>query len=85
MDDMTARVTPEDRRRFEAQARALREIETDDPGTPADRRRVLDYINQRRVERGLEPFPDPEEDPPELEFFRKAEARGMVAARDWGP
>lgn len=78
-------VSAEDRWKFEQQARTLDEAGTDDPGTAVDRRRMLDLINRLRIARGREPFPDPEEEPPELEFFRKAEARGMVAARDWGP
>lgn len=82
---MPAHVSESDRRRFEQQAQALRSAETDDPGSVADRARVRDLIRQRRLARGLEPFVDPEEAPPELEFFRRAEARGMVAARDWGP
>jgi len=82
---MPERVTESDRRRFERQADALRSVETDDPGSVADRARVREMIRRRRVARGQDPFVDPEEDPPELEFFRRAEARGMVAARDWGP
>ena len=82
---MRAEVSEDDRRRFEQQARALRSVETDDPGSVAERARVRDLIRRRRLARGLEPFVDPEEDPPELEFFRRAQARVMVAARDWGP
>ena len=60
------------------QAQSLAESETDDPGTVAHRRAVLDGLNAMRASDGVEPFADEDEEPPELEFFRRARALGMA-------
>lgn len=75
-------ISKEDRERFERQASDLAKIETDDPGTPERRKAMLAIINHFRVLLGFDPFPDEnEEDDPELEFNRRADALGMARIR----
>lgn len=79
---MNMAISKEDRERFERQARDLAKIETDDPGTPEQRRAIIEFVSSIRVGRGgeaLQPEHDDEEDEfPELEFFRRAESLGMA-------
>lgn len=67
-----------DRERMRRQAADLAEADTDDPGTVARRRALLDGVNAMRVSDGAAPFADEDEEPPELEFFRRARALGMA-------
>lgn len=73
-------VSKKDRERFERQVRHLERLETDDPGSPEQRRRMLELINYLRSKAGEEPFPieDDEEDYPELGFYRRARELGMA-------
>ncbi len=66
-------ISEEEKRRFERQIRALQSIETDDPGTPEQRRRMLAVINYLRAIAGEPLLPeDDNEDFPELGFFERA-------------
>lgn len=71
-------VSAADRRKFASLARDLEAIETDDPGTVEQRRALAAIANELRTRAGVEPFPDEEENPPELEFHRRARSLGMV-------
>ena len=73
-----AHVSAADRARFERQAAALAEADTDDPGTPEERRRLLELINTIRIADGSEPFPDEDQEPYEVVFHRRAKALGMA-------
>lgn len=46
------RVTDEDRRRFERQVAALRQIENDDDGSPEWRTAVVEHADDERAKRG---------------------------------
>ncbi|MGI9031322.1 MAG: hypothetical protein ACR2HP_15270 [Ilumatobacteraceae bacterium] len=78
MEERIARVSPEDRRRFERQAAALKEAETDDEGTPEWRAMMIASINERRRKRGFAPLKDWWENKGELEFREHARARGLL-------
>lgn len=73
-------VSKEDRDRIERLVRDLERIETDDAGTPEQRRRILAVVNYLRTRAGEPPFPadDEEEDYPELGFYRRARELGMA-------
>ena len=73
-----AHVSAADRARFARQVEALVEAETDDPGTPEQRRRQLELINTIRIADGSEPFPDEDQEPHEVVFHRRAKALGMA-------
>jgi hypothetical protein len=73
-----ARVTDEEKARFRRQAEDLAKIDDGEPGTVERRREILDGINAMRAEDGRSLFTDEDEDPPELEFFRRAKALGMA-------
>lgn len=73
-----ARVTAADRERFRRQADALAEADTEDPGTPDQRRRLLELINAIRTADGSAPFPDEDQEPHEVVFHRRAKALGMA-------
>ena len=73
-----ARVTDAERERFRRQAAALAEADTEDPGTPDQRRRLLELINAIRTADGSEPFPDEDQEPHEVVFHRRAKALGMA-------
>lgn len=69
--------TDRERRLFELQVQALREIETDE--VPADTTRTVAWVNGKRAEVGIAPLERP--DPPELELFRRARALGLRRIR----
>lgn len=78
-------ISKEERERFERQARSLREIETDSPGTPEQRQRMLELVNYLRVGDGFEPLTEEDEEEfPELGFFRRAQALGIARIRRKG-
>lgn len=48
-------------------------------GTPEDRRWMRDRANEWRARHGIPPLEDHDDDyPPELEFYERARARGML-------
>ncbi len=70
-----------DRAKIATLARDLEAIEADDAGTVEQRRALAAIANELRRQAGVEPFPDEEENPPELEFHRRARSLGMVEGR----
>lgn len=72
VDQVPARVTAEDRRRFERQVAALRTIENDDEGTPEWRAGVVEYVDAERAERGTPPLKT------EDEFHHRARELGLT-------
>lgn len=73
-----ARVSEADKARIRRQAEDLAMLDDDEPGSVERRRALLDGINALRAADGAEPFADEDEEPPELEFFRRARALGMA-------
>ena len=73
-----ARVSEADKARMRRQAEDLALLDDDEPGSVQRRRALLDGINALRPADGSEPFADEDEEPPELEFFRRARALGMA-------
>lgn len=73
-----ARVSAADRDRLRRQAEDLAAVDDGGPGAYERRRELLDGINALRVADGSVPFPDEDEEPPELEFFRRARALGLA-------
>ena len=73
-----ARVSEADKARMRRQAEDLAMLDDDEPGSVERRRALLDGINALRAADGAEPFADEDEEPPELEFFRRARALGMA-------
>ena len=71
-DPAPARVSADDRRRFERQAAALRTIENDDEGTPEWRGGVVEYIDAERAKRGTPPLKT------EDEFHHRARELGLT-------
>jgi hypothetical protein len=67
-----------DKARMRRQAEDLGAIDTDEPGTVERRRELLEGLNAMRIADGSESFTDEDEEPPELEFFRRAKALGMA-------
>ncbi len=67
-----------DRARMRRQAEDLAALDDELPGSVERRRALLEGINTMRVADGAEPFADEDEEPPELEFFRRARALGMA-------
>lgn len=67
----------EEHRRFELQARALAEIETDE--VPVTIERTLAWVNERRAAAGAPPIA--RRPPPELELYRRARALGLRRRR----
>lgn len=67
-----ARVSAEDRRRFERQVAALRKIENDDEGTPEWRAGVVEYVDGERAKRGTPPLKT------EDEFHHRARELGLT-------
>jgi hypothetical protein len=60
-------------------ARASVELERETgPPSPETRRWMMSFVNERRAKSGTPPLEDNDEQPPELEFFRKARERGML-------
>lgn len=80
-------ISKKERERFERQAHDLAKLETDDQGTPEQRRKMIKLINGLRATAGIEPLLDEEGDDdkkeefPELGFFRRAVALGMARIR----
>lgn len=73
------KATPEELEYWRKVARdsAILEKETS-RGTPEQRARVLQRVNERRQRDGIPPLLDEDDDPPELEFYRIARARGLL-------
>jgi hypothetical protein len=60
-------------------ARASEELEKEtDRGTPEQRAVLLAWVNKLREQIGMPPLVDEDDDPPELEFYRIARARGLL-------
>lgn len=76
-------VSDRDRRWLERQAEFLAEAETDEELTGEEARRVIEGVNVERRARGIPPYelPDAEDEPPEVEFYRRAKRLGMVRDR----
>lgn len=72
VDPPLERVSAEDRRRFERQAAALRQIENDDEGTPEWRTAVVEYVDAERAKRGVPPLKT------EDEFHHRARELGLT-------
>lgn len=87
MDGRKYRVTEEDKRRMRVLARDLEETEVDTLIEGEDLRRLVESANAWRAERGIPPLDvgSDEDDPPELELYRRAEALGMVRTRRRDP
>ena len=73
-----ARVSEADEARIRRQAEDLAMLDDDEPGSVERRRALLDGTIALRAAAGAEPFVDEDEEPPELEFFRRARALGMA-------
>lgn len=58
-------------------AASLREAEVHEHGTPEERAAVLAFVNQLWAGTGTPALED-EEEPPELELYRRARALGMA-------
>jgi len=72
-------VSEHDREYMRRLAKASAELEGETgPPSPATRRWMIGVVNERRAKSGLPPLEDDDEQPPELEFFRKARERGML-------
>jgi hypothetical protein len=75
-------VSKRDRERMAFLAKASAELEKETgPASPETRRWMIRFANEGRAEIGLPPLEEDDEEPPELEFFRKARARGMLRSR----
>jgi hypothetical protein len=59
-------------------AEFLNDAESSTPATDQQRRARREFINPKRVEIGLPPLEDDDDDIPELEFFERARERGML-------
>lgn len=83
MDGGKYTVTEEDRRRMRVLARDLEQAEVDTLVEGEDLRRLVASANAWRAERGIPPLDvgSDEDDPPELELYRRGEALGMVRTR----
>lgn len=72
-------VSDEDRRRFEAQARSLREIETDEELSPDQAALVIAAANEDRARAGRPSLRvDRDAELPEEGFYRRARALGFM-------
>ena len=67
-------VSERDRARMRRLAADLAESETDEPGTPEQRRAILAWINERRAEIGAAPLHDRA---PEEGLYERARSLGM--------
>jgi hypothetical protein len=74
-------VSPEDRAKWDLQVAALREIETEARSSPEVRAERIAEANTWRAARGIPPLKDEFEDPPEMEFFRRAKRLGLLNKR----
>jgi len=54
-------------------------------GTPEERAWIFEFVNARRAEIGLPPLEDKDDVPPELGFFERAKALGMLRPRARDP
>jgi len=68
-------VSDRDRAKMQRLSTDLADGETDDRGTPEQRRRILDSINTDRRRRGLEPLTDRA---PEEGLYERARTLGMA-------
>jgi hypothetical protein len=59
----------------------LEAVENEDDDQVEGHRALLEWLNDRRAERGLAPVETVEEEVPELGFYRRAKALGMVRPR----
>lgn len=73
-----AKVSEADKAKMRSLAASLREAEVHGPGSPSEHRRMLALVNAIRAEAGAAPFADDEEEPHELELYRRARALGMA-------
>jgi hypothetical protein len=75
-------VSKRDHERMAFLAKASAELEKETgPASPEFRRWVIRFVNPHRAEIGLPPLEEDDDEPPELEFFRRARARGMLRSR----
>lgn len=74
-------VSPEDRAKWDRQVAALREAETEERPSEAVRQARIATTNRWRADHGMAPLRDEFEDPPEMEFFRRAERLGLLLRR----
>lgn len=68
-------VSERDKARMARLERDLASGETDERGTPEQRRALLDIVNADRVAHGYEPLDDR---PPEEGFYERARSLGMA-------
>jgi hypothetical protein len=74
-------ISPEDRAKWDRQVAALREAETEEqPSQEILEERVAE-ANRWREAHGIPPLKDEFEDPPEMEFFRRAKRLGFLGRR----
>lgn len=74
-------ISPEDRAKWDRQVAALREAETEERPSDAVRRARIAEVNRGRAEQGIEPLRDEFDDPPEMEFYRRAKRLGLLSKR----
>lgn len=74
-------VSPEDRAKWDRQVAALREAETEERPSEEVRQARIAEANRGRAEQGITPLRDEYEDPPEMEFFRRAKRLGLLLKR----
>lgn len=77
------KVTEEDKRRMRVLARDLKEAEVDTLVEGDALRALVEEANAWRAEHGIPPLDigSDEDDPPELELYRRARELGMVRRR----
>ena len=72
-------ISADDRRKFEAQAASLREVENDEEMSPEQAARVIGAANEDRAQAGLPPLRDERDvELPEEGFYRRARALGFI-------
>jgi hypothetical protein len=75
-------ISERDRQRWAAQVASLKEAETDEEPSPEVRALRIAAANERRAAKGIPPLKEELDiDPPELEFYRLARARGFRRIR----
>lgn len=73
------KVSDEDREYWRKIARDSAELDKETgPGSPEHRGRILAHVNKLRAQIGMPPLVDEDEHPPELEFYARARARGLL-------
>ncbi|MEX2626373.1 MAG: hypothetical protein WD225_05790 [Ilumatobacteraceae bacterium] len=75
-------VSDADRAKMRRIAADLAAGETDDSGTPAQRRTLLSWINARRADIGTPPLDDRA---PEEGLYERARSLGMARIDRWAP